>query len=92
MAEFGASIYVNNSDYDVVNSFLPTYLMDIVDYNGGTSGNRSYDIPPDKTLTYELISRNGFAAANQPNVSINGSTITWSNLNAAYVQLVVYAG
>lgn len=89
MSEYGAQIFLNDSGYDVVNSFLPSYVMDILTV--GSNGTKSYDIPPGKSLSAEIFLRNRFSRGNQPSYLINGNVIAWSNLNSQYASIVVYA-
>ena len=76
MPDYGAQIFINGTSFDVINAFVPDYILDVVT---SASGSKTYDIPPTTTITAKFVNIRPSSAGNQPTITISGNTVSWSS-------------
>ncbi|UCS82856.1 hypothetical protein vBYenSP400_66 [Yersinia phage vB_YenS_P400] len=88
---YGAQIFMDSgAAFDVVNSFLPAYIIDYFQVNAG-SGSKSYAIPQGKTLTAKYsFPRPILIQSGVVTLSISGGTLSWNTFTPTTIY--VWAG
>ncbi|PHZ29926.1 hypothetical protein CS537_19870 [Yersinia mollaretii] len=77
MSLWGAQLFMPGGTFDVINSFLPAYMMDY--FTGSNSGSRSYIVPEGKSLKAKAYFTTAGSFATAAVISVSGGTVSWSN-------------
>lgn len=77
MSTWGVQLFIPGGTFDVINAFLPAYMMDY--FVGSSSGSRSYTVPAGKSLRAKAYFTTAGSFATEAVVTVSGSTVTWSN-------------
>lgn len=83
MSTWGAQLFMPGGTFDVINAFLPAYMMDY--FNATTAGNKSYSVPPGKTLQAKYFFTGFSIPATLPTLTISGGSLSWSNAGGSTI-------